>query len=114
VILTVTIKSIRFVANNGDESVSILLGYGNGSFAIRITLLTGLLPESVAIGDFNEDNETDRVIVNGGDNNTSIFLGYGNESFVTKFTLSTDLYPIRVVVGDLNGDNRKDIVVTNF
>ncbi|CAF4265760.1 unnamed protein product, partial [Rotaria sordida] len=40
------------MANLNENDVSVLLGYGNGSFANQMTYLTGSLPSAVAVGDF--------------------------------------------------------------
>ncbi|CAF5113149.1 unnamed protein product, partial [Rotaria sp. Silwood1] len=52
------------VANAGDNTVSVLLGYGDGSFANQTTYSTGSQPLSVAVGDFNNDTQLDIVVAN--------------------------------------------------
>jgi hypothetical protein len=39
--------------------------------------LTGSMPHSVAIGDFNGDGKPDLAVANNGSNNVSILLGNG-------------------------------------
>ena len=47
------------VTKLGTTNVGVFLGYGNGSFANEITYFIGdLAPYSVAVGDFNNDNQT--------------------------------------------------------
>ncbi|CAF4397115.1 unnamed protein product, partial [Adineta steineri] len=60
-------KNIDFVvANYLGNNIGVLLGFGNGSFAAVVTYSTedGSRPQSVAIGDFNEDNILDIVVAN--------------------------------------------------
>ena len=105
------------VVNSGSNIIGVFLGYGNGSFAIMITYFTGLgsAPQSIDVGDFNNDGLTDIVSINTDNNNIGIFLGYGNGSFATMVTYSTRDYskPSAAAVGDLNDDGHLDIVVGN-
>jgi hypothetical protein len=40
----------------------VFLGYGNGSFATAIVIVTGSDPTSIAVDDFNHDNLSDLVV----------------------------------------------------
>ena len=60
------------VANQGSNTVSILLGAGNGTFGSKIDWTTGSAPESVAVGDFNRDGKPDLAVANLGDNTVSV------------------------------------------
>jgi Ca2+-binding RTX toxin-like protein len=65
-------------AGNSDSpghSVDILLGNGNGTFALPQVLLTGNYPRSVAATDLNGDGKTDLIIAAQSDNDLNIFLG---------------------------------------
>ena len=50
------------VANNDGNSVSVLLGIGDGSFQTQQTFDVGSFPFSVAVGDFNGDGHLDLVV----------------------------------------------------
>jgi hypothetical protein len=56
------------VANSGSNSVGILFGYGNGSFADQISYQVGYnsRPNWVAFGDFNSDGWIDVAVANYG------------------------------------------------
>jgi hypothetical protein len=101
------------VTNIVDNSVSVLLGYGNGSFANQSTYLTGSSPLFVVISDVNNDIQLDLIVVNENDNSMSILLGYGNGSFRNQMTYSTGSEPTFIAVGDFNNDIQLDVVVTN-
>jgi hypothetical protein len=72
------------VANSGTNNVGVLLGYGNGSFSSIKTYSTGAIsrPCSVAVGDFNGDNQLDVVVANYDSNNIGVLIGFGNGSFI--------------------------------
>ena len=50
------------VTNSNSDTISVLLGYGNGSFASEVTLGTDITPYSVAIGDLNGDGSSDIAV----------------------------------------------------
>src|SRR5438045_3776675 len=50
------------VANQGSNSVAILLGTGTGSFRAKTDFGTGSYPTSVAVGDFNGDSNLDLAV----------------------------------------------------
>ena len=99
------------------NNIGIFLGYGSEPFAGVTTFTTGddSQPQSVAIGDFNNDSRSDIVVANYGTNNMGIFLGYGNGVFNPMISYSTGINssPYGVAIADLNNDNQLDIVVTN-
>jgi hypothetical protein len=105
------------IVNYGTNNIGILLGNGDGSFENQITYFTNYdsIPYSLAIGDFNHDNNLDIAIANYGTNNVGILLGHGNGSFssLQTYTTSPKSNPSSIVVRDFNNDNHLDIVVTN-
>jgi hypothetical protein len=59
-------------ANSGSNTVSILLGNGDGTFQSAVSYGVGTAPSSVAAGDFNGDGKLDLVTANSGSNNVSV------------------------------------------
>jgi hypothetical protein len=62
-------------ANDLDNTVSVLLGTGSGSFQAQATFDVGSAPFDVAVGDFNGDGHLDIVSANEGSNTVSVLLG---------------------------------------
>ncbi|CAF1308417.1 unnamed protein product, partial [Adineta steineri] len=105
------------VANYGAANIGILSGYGNGSFTDQKTLSSksGTTPFSLAMGDFNNDNQLDIIVANYQGNNVDIFFGYSDGSFGDRRSYSTgsDSKPFAVATADFNNDNQLDFVVAN-
>jgi hypothetical protein len=100
-------------ANNGDNTVSVLLGNGDGTFQPQVTYATGSGPVGVAIADFNGDGKLDLAVVNQSANSVSILPGNGDGTFRAKVDYATGIAPTSVVAGDFNGDGKLDLAVTN-
>jgi hypothetical protein len=79
--------------SNVKGTISILLGYENGSFAAQKTFSSGNNPHTVAVGDFNNDNRSDIVVTNWLGATACVLLGDGNGSFSTPTTFPTGYYP---------------------
>ena len=103
------------VANHGNESVSVIFGYGNGSFKseIKYSISYGSQPYAIVLDDFNNDTYIDIAVSNDGTNNIGILFGLGNESFAKVMTFPTgyNSLPRSLTVGDFNGDRLPDIAV---
>lgn len=101
------------VANNSDNTISVFLGNGDGTFASGVTYPVGVGPVWIATGDFNNDGITDLAVANKGANTVSILLGVGDGTFKPKADYPTGAVPVSVVAGDLNGDGNTDLAVAN-
>jgi hypothetical protein len=102
------------VADNNANTVSVLLGYGDGSFQPTRDYTTGVGPESVAIVDANGDARLDLAVANFNSDDVSILLGNGDGSFQPKQDFPANQYPNAVVSADLNGDRKTDLAVADF
>jgi hypothetical protein len=96
----------------GSNTVSVLLGNGNGSFQAARTFNAGPNPVAVAVGDLNSDGTPDIVVVNNGNNTVSVVLiGSGGTYVVHSYSVGTN--PDAVALGDFNGDGKLDIAVAD-
>ncbi len=101
------------VANGSVNTVSVLLGRGDGTFAPQVTYPVGSNPSSIAVGDFNGDGKPDLVNTNRNDNTISVLLGNGDGTFAPQVTYPVGNNPDAVALGDLNGDHIPDLAVAN-
>lgn len=91
------------VANSGSaDSVSILLGNGDGTFDTANGFGGGPSPRSIAAGDFNNDRKLDLVTANDSSNSVTILLGNGDGTFDTANSFPVGDRPFSVAVGDFN------------
>jgi type II secretory pathway component GspD/PulD (secretin) len=101
------------VSNHNDNTISVFLGNGDGTFQNPVTYPLGVGPTWMATGDFNNDGNPDLVVVNKGANTISVLLGNGDGTFRPKTDFPTGAVPVSVVTGDFNGDGNLDVAVAN-
>jgi large repetitive protein len=101
------------VANSGSNTVSILLGNGDGTFTTKSTPAAGSGSNWLVAGDFNEDGILDLAVANLNANTVSILLGNGDGTFTLKSSPATGSHPLAITVGDFNGDGHLDLAVSN-
>jgi Bacterial type II and III secretion system protein/FG-GAP-like repeat len=107
------------VANQNDNTVSLFLGNGNGTFQTRTDYATGASPVYVATGDFNGDGILDLATANYMDNTVSILLGHAGGNGLANGTLGSradytaGAAPTSIAVADYNRDGIPDLAVTN-
>jgi len=103
--------------NNGFPNlgtITVLLGNGKGGFkATAASPLTGSLPETLAVADFDGDGKLDLVTANAGSNTISVLLGQGHGLFAKALTFSAGKDPLCAVVGEFNGDGVPDLAIAN-
>jgi hypothetical protein len=94
------------------NTVSVLLGNGDGTFQAHQDYSTGVNPTSVAIGDFNGDGWLDLAVCNNNDNTVSILLNNKSGGFPTHTDLATAAAPTAVITADFNGDGKLDLALS--
>jgi hypothetical protein len=109
-------KADLAVANYVDNTVTVLLGNGDGTFtAAGSPIVVGNGPESVVVGDFNGDGKADLAVANNGDNTVTVLLGNGDGTFTAAGSpIVVGNGATSVAVGDFNGDGKADLAVANY
>jgi uncharacterized repeat protein (TIGR01451 family) len=101
------------VANSGNDTVTILLGNGDGTFTAGTPVTAGAGPHWLVTGDFNEDGKLDLAVVNSSSDTVSILLGNGDGTFTLNSSPSTGSGPFAIAAGDFDADGHLDLAVTN-
>src|SRR5581483_221109 len=101
------------VANKSDNTVSVFLGSGTGTFTLQSSPATGAGPNSIAVGDFNGDGKLDLTTANSSGNSVSILLGNGDGTFQAHADSPTSNTPVAIVTGDFDRDGKLDVAVSN-
>jgi hypothetical protein len=102
-------------SNSDGNSVSVLLGNGDGTFSVQQTFAVGRSPRPVKVADLNGDGIPDLIVANSGGNNVLVYPGLGNGQFgppvggTKGFPVGTN--PTGLAVYDLNG--QPDLLVAD-
>src|SRR5439155_27058681 len=73
-------KPDLMTTNEGANSVSVLLGKGDGAFT-RVDSSAGISPTNLVVGDFNNDGKPDAILSNGYPQGLVFLLGKGDGTF---------------------------------
>jgi uncharacterized protein (DUF2141 family) len=111
------------VANNADDTITILLGKGDGTFtATASPPATGVGPGGVAVGDFNGDGKLDLAVANWTykyptptvNGSVTLLLGNGDGTFTPNpSSNAVEENPVAVLPGDFTGSGRLGLAVVN-
>jgi VCBS repeat protein/List-Bact-rpt repeat protein len=112
-------KQDLVVANGGayffrdppDNTISVLMGNGDGTFQPHVDYPTGAFPLAVTAADLNGDGKADVVTANANDNTISVFINRGNGTYAPRVDYSTANGPWSLAIGDFNGDGKADVAV---
>lgn len=100
-------------ANQGTNTVSVLIGNGDGTFNLHKDYQTGNKPNHIIAVDVNADGKQDLITSNELDNTISVLIGNGDGSYLLPKTYPVGQIPWYVASGDLNRDGKPDIIVAN-
>jgi hypothetical protein len=101
-------------ASNNGNTVSVLLGGGDGTFGAPTAFIVGQNPGAVAVGDLNGDGFPDLVVTSPYNNDVAVLMGTGQGDFYTTQFYGTWDQPQDVVIADITADGRPDILVANY
>jgi hypothetical protein len=105
------------ITNGSTNTVTILLGNGDGTFtqATGSPITVGNGPDAIVAADFLNNGKLDLAVANFADNTVTLLLGNGNGTFTpsSNSPIAVGNGPISLAVCDFNGDGRLDLVVTN-
>ncbi len=108
------------VVNQTDNTVSILLGNGDGTFSTEARAIqVGNGPTGIVAGNFDTSSATNNflglAVTNGADGTVSILLGNGHGAFSTPTpaTIDTETNPAAILSTDFNNDGVPDLAVVN-
>ena len=100
------------VANIAANSVSILLGNGDGTYGPQQQIAVGVAPRGIAVLDVDGDGDLDIVNTNANSSNLSILLNDGNGVFGSpSFFEGGGIQEWALAAADMNDDGVLDLVV---
>jgi len=88
------------VAEYGSDTVSVLLGNGDGTFGTPVHYATDSQPQVPILGDFNHDGKIDMAVPCYATNTVSVFLGSGNGTFQPAVSYDTGAAPAAGIAVD--------------
>jgi hypothetical protein len=107
---------IDVVTGNDDaaNSVSVLLGNGNGTFATHVDYPVPSAPTGIVVGDFNNDGKLDIAVVYGFENSkVAVLLGHGDGTFKPYVSTTAGPQGGSIAVGDFDGDGKLDVAISD-
>ena len=97
--------------NVSSNTLSILIGNGDGSFHEQVQLHVCQEPRSLATGFFNADAYLDIVLACAGGDQIAVLFGSGDGKFTEGPQYPVHRTPVAIASDDLNGDHIADLVV---
>jgi len=100
------------VGNLSDDTVTILLGAGDGSFAVDQNMPAQAGPDAIRLVDLDGDGRLDVLAANTGGSSVSIFYSNG-PALDAAVQVDTGSAPSSLAVGDVTGDEIDDLIVVS-
>jgi hypothetical protein len=114
------------VADFNTNTISILIGNGDGTFQPHIEYATTSFPFGIVVADFNGDGELDLAVTDLAATNSNCFVsgsecpgtisllfGNGDGTFQPHVDYPVGLSPLGLAAADLNADGGTDLAVAN-
>src|SRR5512140_433689 len=103
------VATVNQVAN----SVSVLLGLGNGTFRAAVDYPCGGYPVAIVSGDFNRDGKPDLATASWDEGSVSVFLNRGQGTFAHPPDVAVGPYLSAMVAADFDKDGTMDLAVAS-
>jgi hypothetical protein len=103
------------VVNQQDSTITVLLGNGDGTFALspQSPLTTSATPSGVVIGNFLNGSAGGIAVSNTGAGTVTVFLDIGSGLFTSAVEPGAGTNPGAIVSGDFTNETFPDIAVAN-
>jgi type II secretory pathway component GspD/PulD (secretin) len=103
------------VVNQKDDSITVLLGNGDGTFikSSQSPLATGKNPTAVAIADFVQQSNGGIAVTNHDTGTVTIYVDLGSGLFTSALEPAVNSNPVAIVAADFANSTFPDIVVAN-
>ncbi len=99
------------VANGDDNTLSVFLGNGDGTFQTLTPIPAGAAPIAMVAGYINADGNTDLAVLDGGSAQIMILPGKGDGTFNPPATIALPASPVKIFAADMNSDGILDLTV---
>jgi type II secretory pathway component GspD/PulD (secretin) len=104
--------AVTYATDSSSNSVSILLGNGDGSFGTAKDFPAGSGPAGIVATAFTGTN-VDLAVADETGNNVDVLVGNGDGTFMAPISLPTGNAPIALAAADVDGDSTIDLVSAN-
>jgi hypothetical protein len=99
--------------DRGSDSLSLVKGFGDGTFRTLGTVAPGTIPTGAVYVDVNHDGFADLVTSNFLTQDVTVNLGNGFGSFAASIHSPVSITAFGITVGDWNNDTHPDVATVN-
>jgi hypothetical protein len=97
---------------NGD-SISFLVGKGDGTFKAAVSFNGGAGVRGMAAGDFNGDGKTDLAAASINNNTVSVLINNSSGNLPSQAIYGAGANPNSITAADFNEDGKSDLAIAN-